>query len=271
MNTKLSVDTPLKTLFDLSGRVALVTGGAGHLGKALVYALAELGAHVVIASRSKAHCDEAVQELIGRGFKASALEIDIHNEASQRQAVDQLLAAYGRFDVLVNNAYPFLEKSIDDISNDEFTNTIDAALAGTFRLSQLASLAMRKSDGGSVINIASMYGMVGSYPEVYKGTGGCISPAYHAAKGGLLQLTRYLAVYWAEFNIRVNSISPGAFPKDSVKKDKPEFAARLEDKIPLRRFGHPAELKGAVALLASDAGRYLTGANIIIDGGWTAW
>ena len=130
---------------------------------------------------------------------------------------------------------------------------------------------MRRQMSGSIINIASMYGMVGSYPEMYKGLDACISPSYHAAKGGLIHLTRYLAVYWSEYGIRVNSISPGTFPKEAVKSNNPEFYGRLVDRVPLKRVGIPHEIKGVVALLASGAGSYITGANFVVDGGWTAW
>lgn len=271
MNNTVNADRSVMELFRLDQKVAMVTGGAGHLGRAMSYALAELGAQVVIASRNMEKCETLAAELRQAGFLASALALDIGDETSCQAATDKVVAEQGRIDILVNNSYPFLEKRIDEISTDEFSTTLQAAVTGTFRLSQLVSLPMRKHGGGSIINLASMYGMVGSYPEMYKGLTACISPSYHAAKGGILQMTRYLAVYWAEFGIRVNSISPGSFPKGTLRRDNPEFLARLEEKIPLKRVGRPAELKGAVALLASDAGSYITGSNLVIDGGWTAW
>ena len=258
-------------LFKLDKKVALVTGGAGHLGRAISHALAELGAQVVIASRGMEKCEAEAEELRRAGHLASATAIDICDGTSCQAAVDNILADHGRIDILVNNSYSFLEKRIDEISADEFAETLQTAVVGTFRLSQLVSLTMRKAGGGSIINLGSMYGLVGSYPEMYEGVPACISPSYHAAKGGILQLTRYLAVYWAKFGIRVNSISPGPFPKDTLRRDNPAFLAKLEEKVPLKRVGRPAELKGAVALLASEAGSYITGSNLVIDGGWTAW
>jgi NAD(P)-dependent dehydrogenase (short-subunit alcohol dehydrogenase family) len=271
MNHTLDGDRTVQELFRLDGQVALVTGGAGHLGRAMSSALAELGAHVVIASRDVEKCRALADELRRLGFQASAAAMDLGNERACQAAVEDIVASRGRIDVLVNNSYPFLEKCIDDITTAEFAGTLQAAVVGTFRLSQLVSLPMRQQGGGSIINLASMYGLVGSYPEMYQGVPACISPSYHAAKGGILQLTRYLAVYWAEFGIRVNSISPGTFPKDALRREQQEFFARLEEKVPLKRVGRPAELKGAVALLASAAGSYITGSNLVVDGGWTAW
>lgn len=267
----MNADKSVVELFRLDGKVAVVTGGAGHLGRAMSAALAELGAHVVIASRGVEKCEVFAEELRQKGFSASAMGMDLSDETSCKKAVDHMVADHGRIDVLVNNSYSFLEKRIDEISSEEFMATLNISVAGTFRLSQLVSLVMRNNGGGSVINLASMYGLVGSYPEMYKGLPACISPSYHAAKGGIVQLTRYLAVYWAEFGIRVNSISPGTFPKDTLRKDNPEFLRRLEEKVPLKRVGRPVELKGAVALLASEAGSYMTGTNLVVDGGWTAW
>lgn len=258
-------------LLNLAGRTALVTGGAGHLGKAISRALAELGAHVVVASRSIESCERFAGELVEEGFTASPLQLDISDSASRKAAVDTLLADGHSIDVLVNNAYAFLEKPIDEITDDEFTATIETSLTGTFRLSQLVSIPMRRAGCGSIINIASMYAMVGSYPEMYEDVPLCISPSYHASKGGLLQLTRYLAVYWAQYGIRVNAISPGTFGSISLKRDHPEIIKRLEQRVPLKRIGEPHELKGVIMLLASDAGSYITGANLVVDGGWTAW
>lgn len=124
---------------------------------------------------------------------------------------------------------------------------------------------------GSIINIASMYGVVASYPDAYDELPVNSPPDYHALKGSLVHLTRHLAVYWAKYNIRVNAISPGPFPKPQVRQNIAGFIPRLEEKVPLGRMGNPEELKGAVILLASDAGSYITGQNLLIDGGWTAW
>ena len=124
---------------------------------------------------------------------------------------------------------------------------------------------------GSIINISSMYGVVASYPDAYKGLATNSPPNYHGLKGGLIQLTRHLAAYWAKDNIRVNCIAPGPFPTDKTQSRLPEFIERLDQKVPMGRMGRPEELKGLVVLLASEAGSYITGQNILVDGGWTAW
>jgi len=130
---------------------------------------------------------------------------------------------------------------------------------------------MIEGGGGAIINIASMYGVVGSYPEVYVGFPVNSPVSYHACKGAVVHLTRHLAVYWAKDNIRVNTVSPGPFPKDETKREYPGFIERLEKKVPMGRMGLPHEVKGVVLLLASPAGSYITGQNILVDGGWTAW
>jgi gluconate 5-dehydrogenase len=258
-------------LFDLTGKIALITGGSGHLGSAFSATLAELGAHVLIGARDAAKAAPLAESLRSSGLTADPFAIGIGDAVASQEAVNQIIGRHGRIDILINNAYAFLEKRIDEISDEEINKTLEIGLTGTFRLSQQVAEQMKKTGGGSIINIASMYGMVGSYPDVYKGTPACISPSYHMAKGGLIQLTRYLAVYWAEHGIRVNAISPGAFPKEAVREKLPEFLGRLEDRIPMKRIGRPEELKGAIALLASQAGSYITGQNLVVDGGWTAW
>lgn len=153
----------------------------------------------------------------------------------------------------------------------DFEETLRIGVIGYFLASQAVAKVMQRQKHGSIINIASMYGMVGSYPEIYKGLPACISPNYHAAKGGIIQMTRYMAVYWAQYNIRVNSVSPGPFPQDKVRQQIPELTPRLEAKVPLGRTGKPGDLKGAIVFLACEASSFITGHNLVVDGGWTAW
>ncbi len=261
-------DPTLRELFDLAGKVAIVTGGAGYLGRALADALADAGARVVVASRDLARC-ESVAKTMGAYHLGLALDQDSPDSiaALVRETVNRM----GRLDILVNNAYRGPLPSIDSATPEEFEKSMRTGVTGYFLLAREAAREMRKVGGGSVINIASMYGLVASYPEVYVGFEAKSPPNYHAVKGAIVHLTRHLAVYWAKDGIRVNTISPGPFPHDTTRRAMPEFIRRLETKVPMGRMGEPWELKGAVAFLAGRAASYITGQNIVVDGGWTAW
>jgi len=199
-----------------------------------------------------------------------ALACDVSSEDSIRSMIDQAAAKWGRLDILVNNAYGGPAPDISDATADDFAEALRNGVTAYFVAAQQARTHMGKA-GGSIINIASMYGMVASYPPVYEGVPFNSPPNYHAVKGGVIHLTRHLAVYWAKEKIRVNAISPGAFPPGRVRKASPEFVNRLPEKVPMGRLGEPHEMKGAVAYLASDASSYVTGHNVVVDGGWTVW
>ncbi len=258
----------LRELFSLEGKVALVTGGAGHLGRAMSEALAELGARVVIASRNLDNCQE-VADSLGEGHLA--LVLDISSADSTRGVVAEVIELTGRTDVLVNNAYSGPAVKIEEATEDDFAESLSKGVTAYFVAAKECWRFMREHGGGSIINIASMYGMVGSYPDAYEGTEFCSPPNYHAAKGAVIHLTRHLAVYWAKDNVRVNAISPGPFPRPDQQSSFVEVMSRLKAKSPMARMGEPPEIKGAVALLATDAGSYITGHNLVVDGGWTAW
>ncbi len=258
----------VQQLFDLSGQAALVTGGAGLLGTAISEALAEAGARVAIASRNLDHCQETARQL---GSDHLGLQLDIGSEASNRGVVDEVAQRFGRLDILVNCAYSGPRPDIEEATADEFDEALHLSITAYFVTSQQAVRHMRAQGKGSIIQIASMYGVVGSYPEVYEGTGGGSPPTYHAGKGGLVHLTRYMAVYWAKDGIRVNAISPGPFPTPEGLRDEAEFYQRLAHKVPLQRVGEPWELKGATVFLASEASSYVTGQNLMVEGGWTIW
>ncbi len=257
----------LRELFSLEGKVALVTGGAGYLGLAMSEALAELGARVAIASRNVQRCQEAAARL---GPEHLALRLDIASADSIRAVVREVIERTGRLDVLVNNAYSGPVRPIEEADEHDFEVSLRNGVTAYYVAAKAAWQFMRNHGGGSIINIASMYGMVGSYPDAYE-AGGCSPPNYHAAKGAVIHLTRHLAVYWAKDNVRVNCISPGPFPHPSTQRELSEMVERLKTKSPMGRMGERWEVKGAVALLASDAGSYITGHNLVVDGGWTAW
>ena len=263
------MEPTVQSLFDLSGRVALVTGGAGWLGRAICHALAEVGARVVVASRNLKRCQAVADELAAG---ALAFPLDVNDEAAVRRCVDRTVEEAGRIDVLVNNAYSGSRAGIDDSTSDDFQGAMRTGVTAYFIAAQQAVRHMRRQGGGgSIINNASMYGLVASYPDAYEGLDVNSPPNYHAVKGAVIHLTRHLAVYWAKDRIRVNAISPGPFPHDHVSTHQDEFLRRLTTKVPLGRMGEPHELKGAAVFLASEASSYMTGQNIVIDGGWTAW
>ncbi len=260
-----------KELFDLTGKVALVTGGAGWLGTAMSESLAEAGAHLVIASRGVEKCQALADRLSDGGPECVAIKLDVNDEAQVRDVVDRSADHFGRLDILINNAYSGTAPDIDDATGEDLLASFKGNTLQYFVAAQQAVGHMRKVGGGSIVNIASMYGVVGSYPDAYVGLPVNSPVNYHACKGAVVHMTRHMAAYWAADHIRVNAISPGPFPKTDMKGKLPEFIARLERKTPLGRMGLPHEMKGVTLLLTSDAGSFITGQNILVDGGWTAW
>lgn len=264
----------VQSLFDLTGRVAVVTGAAGWLGGAMSRALAEAGATLAVTSRDAGQAQEFANSLpvVGgdrghRGYGFSQADTD-----SIPAFVEQVVRDLGQIDILVNNAYGGTAPDIASATAEDFDQAYHTGVTAYFLLARAVAdhLRARKAPG-SIVNIASMYGVVASYPQAYEDLPVNSPPNYHGLKGGLVHLTRHLAAYWAKDGIRVNAISPGAFPKVQVKEGLPDFIARLESKVPMGRMGMPEELKGICLLLASDAGSYMTGQNVLVDGGWTAW
>ena len=257
-------------LFGLHGRVAIVTGACGWLGSAMSRALAEAGATLVVTSRDGGQAAGFAAELPGAGHIGIAF--DQGDTDSIPGFVADVVARLGRVDVLVNNAYGSTAPNIDDATAEDFDRAYHVGVTAYFLLAREVMFHLRERQApGSIVNIASMYGVVASYPSAYDGLPVNSPPNYHGIKGAVVHLTRHLAAYWAQHNIRVNAISPGPFPKPETFERLPEFIERLEQKVPLGRMGQPHELKGAVVLLASDAGSFITGQNLLVDGGWTAW
>ncbi len=261
---------------ELSGRVALLTGAAGYLGSVMAAGLARAGAHVWLNGRREEPLRELAQQLRAQGGLADALPFDVTDAAAAREAISRLRAQHGRLDVLVHNAYSggagTLAHSSDAAFESAYAVTVVAASRLAREAQDLLEAAARQTRGGaSIIHIASMYGMVSPDVRVYDSPAQANPPHYGAAKGGMLQLTRYLACELAPCRIRVNAISPGPFPSDRTRQTQPGLCARLAQKLPMARMGEPDELVGPLLFLASDAASFVTGHNLVVDGGWTAW
>ncbi|MEM7130587.1 MAG: SDR family oxidoreductase [Chloroflexota bacterium] len=257
-------------LTDLTGQVAIVTGSAGWLGSAMSRGLAEAGARLVVTSRNRQQAVDFAETLPGSGHVGLAFSQG--DTDSIPSFVKQVLAEVGQIDILVNNAYGGTAPDIDTATAQDFDDAYHTGVTAYFLLAREVVHHLRSRQApGSIINIGSMYGVVASYPDAYEGLPANSPPNYHGLKGGIIHLTRHLAVYWAKDNVRVNTISPGPFPSQKVHDTMPEFIQRLEQRVPMGRMGRPDELKGLVVLLASDAGSYINGQNILVDGGWTAW
>ena len=259
----------VQKLFDLGGRVALITGASGHLGSAMASALAEAGCRVIVASRKIEKARRIAASLGGaeQGRHLSVV-IDQMDEASIERGFATAIKLTGGIDVLVNNGHELLAADWRSVTGEQFTRQL-ANATGYFLLARLArDHAVKRRAPVSIILLGSMYGQVASYPDVYAGLGAANPAAYQVLKGGVIQLGRHLAVYWARDGVRVNCLSPGSFPAPGIPA---KLAKRLKARSPMNRFGEPHEIKGAVIFLASDASSYVTGHNLVVDGGWTAW
>lgn len=261
-------------MMNLSGRKALVTGGAGHIGRAVGEGLLEMGATLSVLDLDIATCENAAEGLRGTGDRqVSAIPCDLTDEQATRSAIHQAVADMGGLDILVHCAayigdtripgwaVPFEEQTID-----AWDAAVRVSLTSAFILAQEARESLSVSGYGSVILFASIYGMAGPDFSLYEGTDMANPGGYAAAKGGLIQLTRYLATAMAP-RVRVNAISPGG-----VWRNQPDlFHQRYVAKTPLGRMATEEDLKGAVTYLASDLSSYVTGHNLVVDGGWTTW
>jgi gluconate 5-dehydrogenase len=263
-------------LFDMEGRVAIVTGGYGQLGSQMSDALAEAGAHVVVAARTYEKCEAKAQELSENHSDAMAIEVDVTDEEDVREMVDAVVDRFGTIDVLVNNAYHASGYGTDfeDLSLKDWEGTFEGVVTQAFLCTQAALPAIRDGEHGTVINIGSHYGVVAPDHRIYGDTDMNNPPTYGAAKAGLIQFTRWLASYLADEGIRVNSISPGGFYRPEMEHDeetKDVFLPEYRDRTPLGRMGDETDMKGIIVYLASDASKWMTGQNIVLAGGWTVW
>jgi len=254
----------VKKLFDLTGRVAIVSGGSMGLGLQMAEGLAEMGANLVLCARKKERCEQAAEALRSLGVQAMAFECDVKEKASIEQVVEETLARFGRIDILINNAGVSWGAKVEDMTLEQWDKVISTNLTGTFLFCQAAGKPMTAQGSGKIINIASVAGLQGSSAELQ-------AIGYQASKGGVIALTKDLACKWAPHNIQVNAIAPGWFPTHMSERVIEHRKDSLLEKIPLGRFGNDHDLKGAAVFLASDASSYVTGHVLVVDGGQTAW
>ncbi len=264
----------VKNLSSLKNRVVLITGGAGYLGSAMAEALAEQGAGIVIVDNNEAQIQKVVESLErDYGVETLALSVDLGNEEAVRSIPEQIAKRFKGLDVLINCAalvgtsslpgwaVPFLEQS-----SDTWRKALEINLTAVFELTQACSPSLIASGHGSIINITSIYSMVGPYMGLYEGSALGNPAAYSVSKGGLLQYTRWLATVLAP-TVRVNAITMGGVFRAHTEP----FLSRYIERTPLKRMATEEDIKGAVVYLASDLSQYVTGQNIVVDGGWTAW
>jgi gluconate 5-dehydrogenase len=252
-------------LFDLTGQVAIVTGGATGIGDQMALALAELGADVVICARNGARCESAAAELAQKGVRSLGLACDVRDREQIQDVVDRTVAELGRIDILVNNAGTSWAALPEDVPPDGWDKVMAVNLTGVFSFCQAVGRVMIASGGGRIVNVASIAAFRGAPPEAMNAI------AYNASKGGVISLTLDLAVKWARHGIRVNAIAPGWFPTDMTDEVLTgERGELLRSAIPLGRFGGHDDLKGVTAFLASAASGFVTGQVIAVDGGQLA-
>jgi 2-deoxy-D-gluconate 3-dehydrogenase len=249
-------------MFDLTGRAALVTGGNGGIGLGIAKGLARAGAAVMITGRDAGKAEAALAELRELGARAEFAEADVADDAACRSLVPRVVDAFGRLDILVNNAGTAVRKSPEDISMDEWRTVIDVNLTSAFVLSQASYLVMRAKGGGKIINIGSMLSIFG-LPH---------TAAYGASKGGIVQLTRSLAVAWAKDNIQVNAVLPGWIETALTRRAREQIDGlyeRVLARTPAGRWGDPEDFAGTAVFLASSASDFVTGTALPVDGGFS--
>lgn len=250
-------------MFDLTEKVAVVTGASKGLGIAIAKSLAEAGASVVVTSRSKDKLEKVADEIVANGNQATVIPSDMQDINSIRSLFNHVKEKFGRIDILVNNAGTSFAKSAFDITEEDWKTVLDTNLTGLFFSSQSAGKIMKEQGHGKIINIASVMGTVG---DVY------ISP-YVASKGGVIQLTKALALEWARYNINVNAVGPGYVKTEMTREaleQNEKFYNHVMGKTPMRRLGNPEEIAAAVLYLSSDEANYVTGHTLFVDGGWVA-
>ena len=267
---------PFEDRFSLEAKVVVLTGAAGHLGSTCAEGLGQSGANLILTDISQEPLKALCTRLQKSGIVTTSFVGDITKDSDIMKLVELADSLFGKIDILVNNAYSPETTPFHEIKREHFERANDITTSTAFILVQkflpLLKEGFKQSKTlSSVINMATMYGIVSPDPRIYGTSGHNNPPYYGAAKAGLIQLTRYLACHLANEGIRVNSVSPGAFPRPEIAMQNPTFYQKLCDKSPLNRIGKAEDLIGALVFLASNASSFITGHNLVVDGGWTAW
>ncbi len=250
-------------MFDLSGKVALITGGNGGIGLGMATGLAQAGAHVVIAGRNQQKSDAAASSLRNQGLQADAMVADVSDESAVAALFEQLGKHHGQLHILINNAGINVRRPAHEMSLADWRSVLDTNLTSAFLCSRAAHPMLKSAGGGKIINIGSMMSIFGA----------SFAPAYGASKGGIVQFTRSIAAAWAPDHIQANAVLPGWIDTDLTKKARTDVAG-LHDKVlartPAGRWGTPADLAGVAVFLASSASDFITGTAISVDGGYSS-
>jgi len=250
--------------FDLSGRSALVTGGGQGIGRHLAGALAKAGANIAVADINFENANTVAEELQAAGSRSIAIHVDVSSQDAISEMVAQSISSFGRLDIAFNNAGVNFNSPAEDTTIDEWDKTFAVNLRGVFLCCQAEGRAMIRQGGGVIINMASMSSLIVPHPQK--------QAAYNTSKVGVAHLTRSLAAEWATKNIRVNALSPGLINTELLQSDAlKELRGEWMPQIPMGRFGEVSDLEGAIVFLASDASAYMTGQNLVLDGGITLW
>lgn len=256
-------------IFNLDGFNIWVVGGAGYLGQPIVKQLINMGAKILCIDLN----DRAKQFIVSNNLTDFAIPISINiiDENQLIEFVKQNVELYGTPQGIVNLSYASTSKMMENLTKEDFDD-VNETITSTFLLTREVGKYMLKQKKGSIVLFSSMYGNVSPYPEVYEDLGMNKNPIeYGVGKAAIIQMTKYLAVHWGKQNVRCNCISPGPFPNPEVQKNNPEFIERLSKKSPMGRIGKSEEIAGIVSFLLTDAASYITGQNIMVDGGWTIW